>query len=415
VQSNFVAVVILGVLPLVYFGYRLQLYKKRWARWAAWVLILTLLVLSFPVAGVDFLYIKRLNLFLAAAVVILMLLRALKVVWFVDKRRYTRILAGLATASVVIYFNFFSFHGEHTFIHYHDVAHYYLGSKYFKELGYANLYNAMLRAEAEVYDNHFKAIEARDLRTYELVHIRDLLIKSDPVKEAFTPERWEAFKKDVSFFREKLGAQYGPILKDHGFNPSPFWVVLGGPLANLVPPGSHVGILILTLLDPLLLAASFFALGWVFGAEVVLLCIIHFCVIYGATFGWTGGAFLRYMWFFGLVTSICALERKKYVLAGSLLAGASFLRIFPAAFLAGIAFKGLGTFSNTDVSLPSTGRCWARSAPPRPCFCFSALPSWEASSPGRSSTGIWKLMWRTSHPTLWDSPIFWPTRTSPRW
>jgi hypothetical protein len=33
---------------------------------------------------------------------------------------------------------------------FHDAALYYLGSKYFRELGYGHLYTAMLRAEAEV-------------------------------------------------------------------------------------------------------------------------------------------------------------------------------------------------------------------------------------------------------------------------
>ena len=62
---------------------------------------------------------------------------------------YRRTLGALASLAAIAYLNFFSFHGERTFVHYHDVAHYYLGSKYFRELGYANLYTAMLRAEAE--------------------------------------------------------------------------------------------------------------------------------------------------------------------------------------------------------------------------------------------------------------------------
>ncbi len=243
--------------------------------------------------------------------------------------------------------NFFSFHGERTFIHYHDVAHYYLGSKYFPEMGYTGLYTAMLRAEAEVYSDHFKTLEARDLSTNELVPIRTLLRRSEPVKSSFTPARWQAFRKDVRFFREALGAQYGTVLRDHGFNPTPFWALLGGTLANLVPAGNHRGILLLTLLDPVLLIACFGAVWWAFRSEGLLLSLIHFGVIFGAGFGWTGGAFLRYPWFFLLVTAFCFLQKKRYALFGAFLAGSSLLRVFPAFLMAGFLCKTVGELLRT--------------------------------------------------------------------
>ena len=62
----------------------------------------------------------------------------------------------------------------------------------------------------------------------------------------------------------------------------------------------------MTLLDPLLLLATFAAVAWAFGAEATLLAVIHFCVIFGATFGWTGGAFLRFVWFFCVVAALCS-------------------------------------------------------------------------------------------------------------
>ena len=107
-----------------------------------------------------------------------------------------------------MYFNFLSFHGERTYLHIHDVAHYYLGSKYFDELGYKHLYIAMLRAEAEVYQDHFRSLEARDLESNGLYDIRALLVRSDAVKANFTPERWHDFCRDVAFFRDAMGPQY---------------------------------------------------------------------------------------------------------------------------------------------------------------------------------------------------------------
>jgi hypothetical protein len=239
------------------------------------------------------------------------------------------------------YLNFFSFHGERTFVHYHDVAHYYLGSKYFRELSYGSLYTAMLRAEAESEGNRFKTIEARDLRSGELVHIRVLLEESAVVKAAFTPERWAAFRTDVAYFREALGPQYGKLFQDHGFNATPLWALGGGALANLVPAGSGTGILLLTLLDPLLILATFAAVAWAFKAETALLAVVHFCIIFGATFGWTGGAFLRFVWFFGVVVGFCCLARGKHALAAGLFAVAAVLRIFPAFFMVGLVFKAV--------------------------------------------------------------------------
>ena len=88
-------------------------------------------------------------------------------------RGYTGALAALAASALTVYLNFFNFHGAHTWVHLHDVAHYYLGAKYFDELGYEHLYTAMMRAEAELTPGRFSTLEARDLSTNELVPIRE--------------------------------------------------------------------------------------------------------------------------------------------------------------------------------------------------------------------------------------------------
>jgi hypothetical protein len=329
----------LGVLPLLYFASRLGLLEKTWGRRAAAGVALAILALYLPWNGLDFAAIKRLNLLIAAATVLVLALRSAGARCLASRSVYRRTLSALASFAVIGYLNFFSFHGERTFVHYHDVAHYYLGSKYFRELGYGNLYTAMLRAEAESFDNRFKTIEARDLRTDDVVHIRVLLEESAAVKATFAPERWADFRTDVAYFRETLGPQYGKLFLDHGFNPTPLWALVGGGLANLVPAGSGTGILLLTLLDPLLILAAFAAIGWVFGAETTLLAVIHFCIVFGATFGWTGGAFLRFVWFFSVVAGFCCLERRRPAPAGAFFALAAVLRVFPAFFVAGSFFK----------------------------------------------------------------------------
>ena len=353
----------LAVLPLLYFAHRLGAFEHAWGRRAVIGLALAILATQLPWHGLDFALIKRLNLLIAGATVLVLALRGAGASCLSSRASYRRALGALASLAVVAYLNFFAFHGERTFVHYHDVAHYYLGAKYFRELGYANLYTAMLRAEAETTGSLFKTIQARDLRSGELVHIRVLLEESAAVKAAFTPQRWTAFKTDVAHFRAALATQYASLFVDHGFNATPLWALGGGALANLVPAGSGRGIFLLTLLDPLLLLAAFAAIAWVFGAETALLAVIHFCVVFGATFGWTGGAFLRFVWFSCVVVAFCCLARGRDSLAAALLAVATVLRIFPAFFMAGLFFKAV---FDLVAARRLRWRTW------RPLACFAA-------------------------------------------
>ncbi len=342
-RNQLIPILVLLVLPALYFARLWKWPANRRGRWLAAGALGLAVVWSLPWQGVDFAVVKRVNLLIAAIAALILLLRHHRVPWACRRRRRLAILAVLATLAIVNYCNYFAFHGHgrRAFVHLHDVAHYYLGAKYYAELGYTELYTAMLRAEAELYDDRFKAIEARDLATYERVHIRTLLERSGPVKAAFSVERWQDFTADVAYFRDLLDKQYGKVLLDHGFNPTPVWALAGGALASRVPAGSEAGILLLTLLDPLLLVLAFAAVRLAFGLETTLLAVIHFCVVFGATFGWTGGAFGRTLWFFATVAGLACLHRRRHGPAGVLLALATMLRVFPAFFVAPLAFKAI--------------------------------------------------------------------------
>lgn len=315
-------------------GGRSPVLGNRWIRLGAAAAVLVALAAAVPHIGGERAGADRFRLILAAAVTVFLAVRHRR------PRRIRRSLSlallGLAAAgSLAAYVNFFKFHGDGNSVHYHDVAHYYLGSKYFSELGYTGLYTAMLRAEAEAFDNHFATREARDLTTNRIVDIVPLLQGSEPVKAAFSPARWEAFKKDVAFFRTTMQGRYPAVLLDHGYNPTPFWTLVGGRIAGLVPAGSGTGIFLLTLIDPVLLALMFAAVAWAFGAEAMLLAVIFFCTCFAAGYSWQGGAFLRFPWLFGVVTGTCLLRRSRPAAGGVLWAGAMLLRVFPAVFLAG--------------------------------------------------------------------------------
>ncbi len=315
-----------------------------------------LLAWSVLAGGVDFAHLDRMKIFAASCAIAVIAGRALGLAVLAERRVYLASLSLIAAIAWILYSNFFAFHGigrERVFVHLHDVAHYYLGSKYFPELGYQSLYTAMLRAEAEKYDDHFRSLEARDLETNGLVDIRALLARSDAVKARFSPERWAAFQADLGFFRDGMKRQWGEVLRDHGFNPPPVWPLLGGALANLVPAGSHAGILALTLLDPFLLAGMFASIAWAFGVEAMLLASIYFCTIHGTSFGWTGGGFLRFVWLSSLVGAVCCLKRDRHAMAGILLGLSAMLRIFPAWFILPIALYAIrGEITRQRVSAP---------------------------------------------------------------
>jgi hypothetical protein len=285
-------------------------------------------------SGLDLVHLKRVQLLLAAAAALAALARHLGIAGASDDRRYTAWWTALAAASGIVYVNFFAFHGERTFVHYPDVAHYYLGSKYVAELGYDDLYVAMLRAEKEKF-GELSSPEARDLLTNELVPSNELLLTSAPLRARFSDARWEDFTEDVAWFRRSLGPLYAGILRDHGYNPSPAWTLVGGTIAGLVPAGSRAGILTLTLLDPLLLILVFVAVGRTFGRIPLLYALASFFLVFGAGFAWTGGSFLRQIWFTGTIGAACALEKRREGIAGALLGIATALRIFPAVFMAG--------------------------------------------------------------------------------
>lgn len=337
-KNLLIPALVVFVLPLLYFGRRLDLHKDPLIRRISLAGLLLVVLLSMPWAGLDFDDLKRMDFFICAA---------LALAYYAAHRGWcprpsTRVLGLTAVAAVVIYYNFLAFHGNRVWVHLHDVLHYYLGSKYYAELDYGDLYDAMLRAESELYNDHFKTRTARDLRNYEVTDIVPLLRRSDPIKEAFTDARWRDFKEDVRYFRETLGTElYPTVLMDHGFNATPVWAWLGGLPAQLVPGGSARGILILSIVDVLLLVGIFGGVAWAWGREAMLLAMIHYCVIFGVNYGWTGGGYLRYLWLFGVVVGLACQRRGRHATAGALLGLATMLRVFPVFFVAPIVFKGL--------------------------------------------------------------------------
>jgi hypothetical protein len=251
-----------------------------------------------------------------------------------------RVLLGVvALASVAANYNLFVWTG----LHRHELYHYYLGSKYFPELGYFDLYRCSVEAVAGAGPLPAALEEITDLHKKQRRPAAEVMAASaaQPCATAFAPERWAAFRGDVEGFRAWMGERtWIGVLRDHGYNPSPAWTLFGRTLASLVPP-TPSGLWLLARLDLLLLAAAFAVLAWAFGGEAACLAAIAWGTCGHTRYQWTGDAMLRQLWLAASLAGVALLRKGRVAAAGALLALATLERVFPGAFLLGFGAREL--------------------------------------------------------------------------
>jgi hypothetical protein len=247
------------------------------------------------------------------------------------------VAAALAVMAVGAYFRFGDL-GYSEFYHRWEFYHYYMGSKYNREIGYERLYNCTAVAQSELGQNMLNEVRARKLRDLAI----DVLTPSQPIlehpedcKSHFTPERWEAYKRDVVWFRNSSNLQYwNDMQKDHGYNPPPVWTVMGHFLGSFNPAGDKF-FKLLGMLDPLFFLGMFTAVYWAFGWRVCSVALIFWGCQLPAEYFWTGGAFMRQDWLFYLVLSGCLIRKRYFMLGGAAFAYSTLLRVFPGPLVAG--------------------------------------------------------------------------------
>ena len=257
-------------------------------------------------------------------------------------------LVVLAVFSLVNFYNYGFFHNRYlnygwldkrAFLHLWEFYHYYTGAKYFEELGYHNLYNATIVADAEDGLRLARVVRIRDLGASGFISRDQILSRSREFKQRFSSRRWDEFKADVRYFTERLPPQVlTKMLIDHGYNPTPAWNTTGSFLANRI---SVDKLDYLALIDVAILFAIVASIGISYGAETALVATISFGISFFSGFPATGGAFLRYDWLLGLVLSLCFVRRRHYALAGAALAYATLVRIIPVFFLFGLVVKAV--------------------------------------------------------------------------
>jgi hypothetical protein len=233
---------------------------------------------------------------------------------------------------------------RHLPFHFHEFFHYYVGSKYFRELGYRGLYDCTALADAE-------NAEEQHVRPRVNGYVRDLddVLRDKTYDEAkehcrdefygrFTPQRWSAFKSDLRELQRIVPDDWwGGVVFDAGFNPPPSWVAIGSAISNTIPirVGGASTFLAATSLDMMLLIGCFLALRSAFGGAAAATAALFFGATFIASYGWNGGAFLRYTWIASIVFGLVAMARGRWALAGALLGAATCDRVFPLGFALG--------------------------------------------------------------------------------
>ena len=151
------------------------------------------------------------------------------------------------------------------------------------------------------------------------------------------------------------GGMMSSVTRDS--NPPPSWIVVASAVANLIPIrwGPVPTYLVATSLDMLLLVACFLACRSAFGATAAVLASIYFGASFIGSYGWNGGAFLRFTWIASVIFGLASLKRKRWLLAGSMFGLAACDRVFPAAFAIGavipIAYRARHSLDDRNALL----------------------------------------------------------------
>jgi hypothetical protein len=253
------------------------------------------------------------------------------------KLRLRRILLG--TMGVLAFLTFFNFGFWHfpNFVHGWDTFHYYIGSKYFKELHYERLYECVATADSEE-PNLRRRVELRkmtNLRTNVVETTANILAHPEICKQHFTDARWQSFKHDLAYFRTlENPRRWDDAQTDHGFNGTPVWAILGTTLSNLAP-ASRLDILLLDAIDVVLITIMAGLLWWAFGWRAVSVALMVFATNFPSRWYWIGGSFLRWDWLFWMGVGVCLVKKERPFWAGAAISYAALLRIFPGFLFAG--------------------------------------------------------------------------------
>jgi hypothetical protein len=226
-------------------------------------------------------------------------------------------------------------------VHITDSFHYYMGPKYFRELGYTDLYTCVAAAEVQLGGRaQIGKRLYRDLATNQAMPGHQVLKQARSCRERFTPAAWKRFVHDVDWFRQRVPF-WAVMMQDWGYNATPAWNALGALLAG-TSPVTESQLLWLTRLDAALLLACAAFICWAFGWRTLCVTSIFWGTYTASSYGWTGGSILRHEWLLASVAGVCLLKKQRPLAAGAAITYAATLTVFPGFLAVGIGLKAIG-------------------------------------------------------------------------
>ncbi len=298
------------------------------------------------------------------------------------KRGWLAGLGVLAALSIYAYLNLFQMHPGLGASHPFEFYHYYVGTKYFGELGYTGLYEATVVADLEDDPRGFVGrSQILNQRTYEYEYRDHVVQRADRIKAPFTPARWSAFKDDIGYLRSRTPKLWrsSRIQRDHGYNGTPLTTLLLGTLARAVPVRAEIFVAAAAWLDPLLIFGTGIVIARLAGASAGLLFVFLWAVNPFNAYGYIGGAYLRHLYLAAFALAAVCFWKGRPKSAGVLAALSSGIAIFPALPVAALLLRDL-LRSDRAAALRGHARFYA--AFTAACVLFGVVSS-LAAAPGR--------------------------------
>lgn len=218
----------------------------------------------------------------------------------------------------------------HVPLHTWNQLHYVLGTKYFDELEYFDIYKAVLLADEDGDRELVGVRKVRDLHSYEYISRAEALRQADAqgLRARFTDERWSQFRADLDVFFGLLPPRTRKgVITDLGFNPSPAWLILHRPLLNAVDLHGGRTLEAFALLQVPLYLGTFAALWWAFGLRGMLWIALWTALFFGNRGRLLGGYF-SYDWFMLGLVATAFIARGRVAVAAPLLAYGGLMRGF---------------------------------------------------------------------------------------
>ncbi len=273
-------------------------------------------------------------MFVLAGVAIALLLLAFRLG---DRKRWLLCLL-VATLSLAGWFRLGTFQGGGRVLHAWDLTHYYLGSKYFPELGYTELYRCLAAWERQ--QGRGVLVDQASVRNLDdNVAYRGGWTNTPggTCRSQFTSDRWPEFGGDADQLRRQfVFRRLHDVLKDHGYNATPLQTSMLWGLGGWRPPRPGQ-LSLLALLDFAALAGAVWALWWGLGpiAGAAGSVLIGFGDPWAYT--WTGGSMGRHVWLLALCLGLAHLAKRRWLTGFFLVTVSGMLRLFPLLLLAGPA------------------------------------------------------------------------------